>query len=66
MLSNATNQPKLTLELGYMCEVTNKQRMVGVNNRPFPSILMDCQTTDITHFADIFHYDVTNRALETL
>ena len=32
----------------------------------FQDIPMDCQTTDITHFAVVFHYDVTIEALETL
>ena len=27
---------------------------------------MDSQTTDITHFAVVFHYDVTIKALEIL
>ena len=27
---------------------------------------MDSQTMDITHFADIFHYDVTMQALKRL
>ena len=27
---------------------------------------MDSQTRDITHFADIFHYNVTSNALEKL
>ena len=27
---------------------------------------MESQTIDITHSADIFHYDVTSKALETL
>ena len=32
----------------------------------FRVIRMDSQTTDITHFAVVFHYDVTIKALETL
>ena len=32
----------------------------------FRDIPMDCQTTDITHFAVVFHYDLTIKALETL
>ena len=32
----------------------------------FRDISMDCQTTDITHFAVVFHYDVTTEALETI
>ena len=32
----------------------------------FRDIAMDSQTTDITHFAVVFHYDVTTKALETL
>ena len=27
---------------------------------------MNSRTTDITHFAIVFHYDVTTKALETL
>ena len=32
----------------------------------FRDIPMDSQTTDITHFAIVFHYDVTTKELETL
>ena len=32
----------------------------------FRDIPMDSQTTEITHFAVVFHYDVTIKALETL
>ena len=32
----------------------------------FRDIPMDSQTTDITHFAVVFHYDITIKALETL
>ena len=31
----------------------------------FWDIPMDSQTTDIKHFAVVFHYDVTTKALET-
>ena len=31
----------------------------------FRDIQMDSQTTDITHFAVVSHYDVTIKALET-
>ena len=30
----------------------------------FRDIPMDSQTTDITHFAVVFHYDVTTKALK--
>ena len=32
----------------------------------FRDIPLESQTTDITHFAVVFHYDVTIKALETL
>ena len=32
----------------------------------FRDIPMDSQTTDITHFAVVFHYDVTIKTLEIL
>ena len=32
----------------------------------FQDIPVDSQTRDITHFAVVFHYDVTTKALETL
>ena len=32
----------------------------------FQDIPMESQTTDITHFAVVFHYDVTIKAMETL
>ena len=32
----------------------------------FRDIPMDSQTTDITHFAVVFRYDVTIKALETI
>ena len=35
-------------------------------NRPFPRFLIESQTTDITNFACVDHYDVTIKALETL
>ena len=32
----------------------------------FRDIPMDSQTTDITHFVVVFHYDITIKGLETL
>ena len=32
----------------------------------FQDIPMDSQTTEISHFAVVFHYDVKTEALETL
>ena len=33
-------------------------------NIPFPRYQRHSQTTDITHFAIVFHYDITTKALE--
>ena len=54
--------PKFLSLLTCYCTLTHYN--IPINH--FQDISMDSQTTDITHFAVVFHYEVSIKTLETL